>query len=121
MNVNLPQAAVGDKSSVQPATGGAPRVPAAVDVAAASDTGTPAQARQPTNEEVQRAVENLKRITQPVAQNLQFSVDKETGDTVIKVVDEITKEVIRQIPSQEVLDLAKNLDKLQGVLLRRQA
>lgn len=116
MNVNLPQAAVADKSSAQ----ATPRVQQPLDQPVAS-SGAPAQNRQPTNEEVQRAVENLKRITQPVAQNLQFSVDKETGDTVIKVVDEITKEVIRQIPSEEVLELAKSLDKLQGVLLRKQA
>jgi len=40
---------------------------------------------------------------------------------VVRVLDDATKEVIRQIPSEEALEIAKALDKLQGVLLRQEA
>ena len=41
--------------------------------------------------------------------------------TVVKITDRNTQEVIRQIPPEEVLRLNRELDKLQGLLLRGQA
>ena len=40
---------------------------------------------------------------------------------MVKVIDRETEDIIRQIPSQEMLDLAKALDKLQGLLIRQKA
>lgn len=53
--------------------------------------------------------------------NLQFSVDKDIDRTVVKVVDPTTQEVVRQIPSKEVIEIAKSLDRLQGLLLKEKA
>jgi len=50
---------------------------------------------------------------------LQFSIDKDIGKTIIKVVDSTTNEVIRQIPSEELVTLAKNMDKLEGMLFNQ--
>lgn len=80
-----------------------------------------AQHQKPSSEQVQKAVENLKQAAQSSSANLQFSVDKDTGETVIRVIDGGTKEVIRQIPSEEVLQLAKSLDRLSGLLLKQKA
>ena len=59
------------------------------------------------------------------APNLTFSVDKDSGRTVIKVVDPATHEVLRQIPAEEILRMDKNLDqmieRLKGLLIDRQA
>ena len=57
----------------------------------------------------------------PVAQNLQFSIDQDIGRTIVKVVDASTDEVIRQIPSEEIVAIAKAMDKLQGLLIKQQA
>ncbi len=72
-------------------------------------------------EQVQEVVRQLQRVSEPVAQNLQFMVDGETGKTVIRVVDGATKEVIRQIPNEEVLAIARAMDRLQGLLLKGKA
>ncbi|MCK7498334.1 MAG: flagellar protein FlaG [Comamonadaceae bacterium] len=74
-----------------------------------------------TVEQVEQVVEEMKQVVEPVAQNLQFSVDDATGQTVVRVVDSGTKEVLRQIPSQELLDIARSFDKLQGLLLHEKA
>lgn len=75
----------------------------------------------PAREQVQEVARQLQRVAEPVAQNLQFSVDGETGKTVIRVVDGVTKEVIRQIPNEEVLAIARAMDRLQGLLLKGKA
>ena len=71
--------------------------------------------------EVQKALEEVEKAVAPMAQSLQFSLDKDSGRTVVKVMDTDTNEVIRQIPSEEVLAISKAVDKLKGLLLKQQA
>lgn len=124
MNASVSQALHGSQSPVTvapPAAGHAPSASVAAAGATAEQPAAAAPQPQPSSEQVQKAVENLRRTVAPLANDLQFSVDEGTGTTVIKVVDSSTKEVIRQIPSEEVLSLAKDLDQLQGLLLKNKA
>lgn len=75
----------------------------------------------PSTAEVKAAVGTINKSIQSLVSSLEFSVDDSTKMNVVKVVDTKTKEVLRQFPSQEVLDIAKALDKLQGVLLKERA
>lgn len=72
-------------------------------------------------EQVKEAVQQIEQFTQTLAQNLKFSIDEETGKTVVKIVDVQTQEVIRQMPSEEALSIARTLGKIQGVLFNGQA
>lgn len=65
-----------------------------------------------------KAIKQLNDYVQSVNRDLLFTVDKDSGRTVIKVVDSSTKEVIRQFPSEEVLQVAKELSKGHGLLIR---
>ncbi|MBI1911699.1 MAG: flagellar protein FlaG [Deltaproteobacteria bacterium] len=47
---------------------------------------------------------------------LRFEVDKDTKDLVIKIIDPETKEIIRQIPSEELLAIRSRMKELIGVL-----
>lgn len=88
----------------------------------AAAAATPAPASPPTAlEQVQQALEDVRKAITPVAQDLLFSIDEDTGKTVVKVVDASTDEVIRQIPSEEIISIAKALDKLQGLLVQQKA
>lgn len=66
------------------------------------------------------SVRKLNQAVKPIASDLQFSVDEDTGIDVVKVVDTESKEVIRQIPSKEVVAIARAFDRLQGLLVREQ-
>ncbi|NMF91334.1 flagellar protein FlaG [Aromatoleum petrolei] len=79
-------------------------------------SGTPSDPSQ-----VQQALDEVRKALAPVAQNLLFSLDDDTGRTVIKIIDSSTDEVIKQIPSEEILAISKALDKLQGLLVKQQA
>ncbi|NMG45883.1 flagellar protein, partial [Aromatoleum toluvorans] len=68
-----------------------------------------------------QAVAEVQKVLEPVAQNLRFSIDEDTGRTLVKLVDSTTDEVIRQIPSEEVLAISKALDRLQGLLIQQKA
>jgi flagellar protein FlaG len=68
-----------------------------------------------------KAVDRLNDTMRAKAQGLEFMIDTDSKRLVVKVVDQQTKEVIRQVPSQEVLEIAKALDRAQGLLIRQQA
>ncbi|MBI4754651.1 MAG: flagellar protein FlaG [Betaproteobacteria bacterium] len=71
--------------------------------------------------QLQQAVDAVAMVVEPVARDLRFSIDDTTGRTVVKVLDVKTDELIRQIPAEEVLDIAHAIDKLQGLLIRQRA
>ena len=51
--------------------------------------------------------------------HLSFVVDDDTGSTVINIIDSENGELIRQIPSEELLTLRKKMGEIQGLLLDR--
>ncbi|MGQ0658923.1 MAG: flagellar protein FlaG [Chromatiales bacterium] len=68
------------------------------------------------------ALHNASEQIQSTQRTLRFSVDKASGTMVIKVIDSETKEMIRQIPSEEMLVIASRLEAaITGVLLDEQA
>ena len=71
------------------------------------------------------AVDKLNNKVQNLNRNLEFSLDKGSGELLVKVVDSSTREVIRQIPSKEALAMAENIDKYMqehsGGLLKTKA
>lgn len=78
-------------------------------------------ASQPSPDQLNQAVKQIQDVIKQTANSLQFSIDKDSGMTIVKVVDTESKKVIRQIPSEEVMAIAKALDKLQGLLVKQQA
>jgi len=87
----------------------------------ASAEAVPAPASQPSDEQIRQAVQQMQSAVESSAHNLQFTIDKESGKTVVRVVDDQTQEVIRQIPSEEVIALSHALERLEGLLLQEKA
>ncbi len=56
-----------------------------------------------------------------MAQNLLFTIAKDTGKTIVRLIDSTTKEVLRQIPSEELIAIARSLGKSQSGLIERKA
>jgi flagellar protein FlaG len=77
----------------------------------------------PTLDQVNEAVSQLNKSSQAKSQGLEFSVDSDTKRTVVKVVDQSTKEVLRQIPTPEALEIAKSLESKAstGLLIQQTA
>lgn len=71
--------------------------------------------------DVAQAAQRVEKFVQTLSSDLQFSVDEASGSNVVRVVDRSTQEVIRQIPSEEMLAIARALDRIQGLLIRQKA
>ena len=73
--------------------------------------------RQPDMVETAEIVAEVQKSINMIRQtDLQFSIHGETGRLMVKVMDESTGEVVREIPPEEALDLAANLDAMVGLI-----
>jgi len=117
MNIN--QLSAAGMTTPAPAVASfAPKAPAPAAVTAPA----PVAASNPKPEEqVKEAVQKIQGVVDNLAHNLRISVDQDTGKTVVKVMDIHTDEVIRQIPTEEAISIARTLDKVQGLLLNDEA
>ena len=62
------------------------------------------------NDKLEKTVVLLNEYFQNISRELNFSIDENSGRTVIKVIDAETNQTIRQIPSEEILELASHLE-----------
>ena len=136
MNINMVAQGMsgapgGGAKPVAPASAGKtgePRAASAPSVAPRPvQTETPApeiqtQKTRTSPEELARVTEALRSKVSSVAPELQFSIDESSGRSVIRITDPATKEVIRQIPSEDILKLNRAMDQFEkGLLLNRKA
>lgn len=75
----------------------------------------------PDKRQVSEAVKNMNDFLQMVRRTLQFTMDEDSGRMVVQIKDAETHQVIRQIPPENVLKLAKELDKFHGLLFTEKA
>lgn len=68
-------------------------------------------------DELDSAVTRLNDYVQSVRRDLQFEVDSDSGQTIVRVLDRDTKELIRQIPDEVALRLAENLQQDEPLTL----
>lgn len=58
---------------------------------------------------VDKAVVQINDYMQYANRSLEFSIDKSTGQTIIKVVDQTTGQTLQQIPPEYAIKLAQTL------------
>ena len=79
------------------------------------------QTSQPTREVVAKAAADLQTFVQSMGRNLSFSVDETTGYHVVRVVNPNTGELVRQLPSEELLKVARDFQRLNNALVSQKA
>jgi flagellar protein FlaG len=67
--------------------------------------------------DLEQALSRVREVFQKADSRLEFTVDPDLDRVVVKVMDGESGTVIRQIPQQEVIDLAKRLETPTGLLL----
>jgi flagellar protein FlaG len=99
---------------IKPAASASPTEPARVEIK------VPKSNIQVDTEGMQRnldlAISKLNEQMQAGGRGLSFSVDPSLGRPVVIVRNELTGEVVRQIPNEVIVQVAHNFDRLKGVL-----
>ncbi len=90
------------------------------DAGGASKAAAPEQA-EASRDQVESAVSTIQEFVQSVRRNINFSVEDTSGRVVVKVTDSNSGDVIRQIPSEEALQLAESLEEVRSLLFKAEA
>lgn len=69
---------------------------------------------QITSAQLESVAQNLQDFVGEMNKGLEFSVDKDSGRDVIKVIDRKSGDLIKQYPTEEVLDLVSKLSEATG-------
>ena len=76
---------------------------------------------RPSREAVEQAARHIESFVKSVGRSLDFSVDPTTGDNVLRVLNPENGEVVRQLPAEETLRIARAVDYMQSVLVNQRA
>ena len=79
------------------------------------------QASQPTQEVVAKTAQQLESFVASMGRDLSFSVDSTTGYHVVRVTNPQTGEVVRQLPSEELLKIAETMQQTGSGLVNQKA
>lgn len=118
--VNRPEAK--PKAEPQPATTGTNTQPVEV-LPFGKGTGADAQAQEQaenpenTSRRIKNAVEHANQTMRHAKTKCEFSYHEETKRVSIKVIDEETEEVIREIPPEETLEMLSKMWELAGLMV----
>ena len=110
LNLSYPVVAqsrpIADNSAQQPQT----------DMTVVTAVETKSKGDETEHGQLRAAVQEIEKFVQSVKRNLEFSIDETSGKVVVKVIASGSGEVIRQIPSEEVLKLANSLNDASSLL-----
>lgn len=95
----------------------APRAGEAAQTAQAVPEAAKAERAQLEREQLEELAARMEELAGSFNRGLKFSVDEDSGRQVVTVVDNRSGETIRQIPTEELLDIIARLAKAGGGLI----
>lgn len=107
----------GKRSPAIPAGGATPDARSAAGKALPASGQNLPPAPAPSRDQVQQAVQQIQTYLNESRRELEFQIDDGSGRTIVRVINPETHELIRQIPSEEVLTLSRAISANGGRLI----
>ena len=79
------------------------------------------KAEEPRAEEMDAMVEDIREMARMFERDLEFRIEEDLDRPVVEVKDAQNDEVIRQIPSEQMVELARNMERIRGILFDESA
>lgn len=90
----------------------------------ASQAPATAQAREadkPDAVQLQQSLQEINQVLAGFSISVQFEMDPDYKDLIVKVVDQHTGQLIRQMPTEDVVRMSKAMENLKGLLFSQAA
>jgi len=82
---------------------------------------SPAELSEQSAEAIQETVAAINDFMSQFKRTLNFSVDIAAGQTIIKVIDTSNDELVRQIPSEDFIEISKHIEQMNNLLFSEKA
>lgn len=120
MNITQTTSAAAPQPVADPATAAHPVKTAALATPATDAVAAEKAAAAPSKTDLKNSVDQINRFLK-VNSEVEFSIDHNSGKSVIKVVDTTTNKVLRQFPSEQALEIGQNLQDTNSGLINETA
>lgn len=70
--------------------------------------------------QLKELMDNLKQKFEYYSKYLKIEIDKDLNKPIVKIIDQKTNEVIKQIPPEEILKIMKKIEEMIGVLFKKE-
>jgi len=70
--------------------------------------------------QLKELMDNLKQKFEYYSKYLKIEIDKDLHQPIVKIIDQKTNEVIKQIPPEEILKIMKKIEEMIGVLFKKE-
>jgi len=81
----------------------------------------PSSAPQASMQAARQAAAQINEFLKSSAASVEFTVEGTSNQVIVRVVDSATRQVIRQMPTEETLAISRSLDRMTGLLLAQKA
>ncbi|KLV23953.1 flagellar protein FlaG [Bacillus altitudinis] len=82
-----------------------------------ANTDLQANGKVVSKEEIEKTLQGANKLIEPTQFHLQFELHEKLNEYYVKVVDNQTEEVIREIPSKEWLDFYAAMTEIVGLFV----
>lgn len=125
MNVQFstaPPPAIGPAAALATAPPGADTAASSPAAAPPASASAAAPAPQPLSSAVaQQVASQINDFLKTTSSSVEFSVAGDSNKVIVRIVDTQTNQLIRQIPSEQMLAISQALDQMRGVLFNQTA
>ena len=87
----------------------------------ASDQSAPEPGKEQKKVASEEILTKIKDLTEDGLYSIQFEMNKEIDELVIKVVDKESGELIRQIPPDELISATRGLKDFRGLIIETES
>jgi flagellar protein FlaG len=70
-----------------------------------------------SKEKLERVVKGMNEFLQPTKTSLKFEMHEELKEFYVKIVDSVTQEVVKEIPSKKILDMYAEMTRFLGLVV----
>jgi len=94
---------------------------ASIEAAASGKAGSAAKDGKQPSPSLEAALERLTDALRTASVSVQFEIDSTSHRVITKVMDKTSGEVIRQIPTEELVRISDAMTQLQGLFVHQTA
>jgi len=82
---------------------------------ASAETRNQNEQAHPSVALIDKVIQDVNELMQDSATHFEFKIHEKSGDVIVKLIDNETDEVVREIPSEKMVEIMSNLRELVGL------
>ena len=97
------------------------KAPESIKISRPTESNNPLNEKENNEIEVKNAVSKINKVLEGEGTHLQYEKHDVLNEMIIRIIDNNTNEVIKEIPSKKILDMVAKMCEMAGILVDKKA